>query len=193
MTQSYPAQIRVPATYIRGGTSKGVFFNLADLPPPAQQHGPPRDALLLRVIGSPDPYGKHTDGMGGATSSTSKTVIVSRSKQPGHITSDAVPRHSRSLGPRASCKNIIDSRWVTTWKMIEGVLGIKCRLTARGFKDKMQEQTLTKQSLFRLEPMSLPVLESKQIGGMVVQTTVIVTMLLFLEILFQNLCRRDQH
>ncbi len=84
MTQSYPAQIRIPATYIRGGTSKGVFFNLADLPPPAQQHGPLRDALLLRVIGSPDPYGKHTDGMGGATSSTSKTVIVSPSKQPGH-------------------------------------------------------------------------------------------------------------
>ena len=84
MTQSYPAQIRIPATYIRGGTSKGVFFNLADLPPPAQQHSPLRDALLLRVIGSPDPYGKHTDGMGGATSSTSKTVIVSPSKQPGH-------------------------------------------------------------------------------------------------------------
>ena len=61
-----------------------MFFNLADLPPPAQQHGPLRDALLLRVIGSPDPYGKHTDGMGGATSSTSKTVIVSPSKQPGH-------------------------------------------------------------------------------------------------------------
>jgi probable AcnD-accessory protein PrpF len=84
VTQSYPAQIRIPATYIRGGTSKGVFFNLADLPSSAQQHGPIRDALLLRVIGSPDPYGKHTDGMGGATSSTSKTVIVSPSKQPGH-------------------------------------------------------------------------------------------------------------
>ena len=84
MTPSYPAQIRIPATYIRGGTSKGVFFNLADLPPPAQEPGPIRDALLMRVIGSPDPYGKHTDGMGGATSSTSKTVIVSPSKQPGH-------------------------------------------------------------------------------------------------------------
>ena len=84
MTPSYPAQIRIPATYIRGGTSKGVFFNLADLPPPAQEPGPSRDALLMRVIGSPDPYGKHTDGMGGATSSTSKTVIVSPSKQPGH-------------------------------------------------------------------------------------------------------------
>jgi len=84
MNQSYPAQIRIPATYIRGGTSKGVFFSLADLPAPAQQPGASRDALLLRVIGSPDPYGKHTDGMGGATSSTSKTVIVSPSKQPGH-------------------------------------------------------------------------------------------------------------
>ena len=84
MTQKHPAQIRIPATYIRGGTSKGVFFNLSDLPLSAQAPGPSRDALLMRVIGSPDPYGKHTDGMGGATSSTSKTVIVSQSKQPGH-------------------------------------------------------------------------------------------------------------
>ena len=84
MTQTHPAQIRIPATYIRGGTSKGVFFNLLDLPLSAQKPGPSRDALLMRVIGSPDPYGKHTDGMGGATSSTSKTVIVSQSKQPGH-------------------------------------------------------------------------------------------------------------
>ncbi len=76
-------QIRVPATYIRGGTSKGVFFRLEDLPEAAQQPGPVRDALLLRVIGSPDPYAKHTDGMGGATSSTSKTVILSKSAQEG--------------------------------------------------------------------------------------------------------------
>jgi len=84
VTQTHPAQIRIPATYIRGGTSKGVFFNLSDLPLSAQAPGPSRDALLMRVIGSPDPYGKHTDGMGGATSSTSKIVIVSQSKQPGH-------------------------------------------------------------------------------------------------------------
>jgi len=77
-------QIKIPATYIRGGTSKGVFFNLHDLPEAAQVSGPARDALLLRVIGSPDPYGKHTDGMGGATSSTSKTVILSKSSQPDH-------------------------------------------------------------------------------------------------------------
>jgi probable AcnD-accessory protein PrpF len=69
---------------MRGGTSKGVFFNLTDLPPSAQVPGPARDALLLRVIGSPDPYGKHTDGMGGATSSTSKTVILSKSSRPRH-------------------------------------------------------------------------------------------------------------
>ncbi len=77
-------QIKVPATYMRGGTSKGVFFHLQDLPPAAQQPGPARDALLLRVIGSPDPYGKQIDGMGGATSSTSKTVIVSKSSRPDH-------------------------------------------------------------------------------------------------------------
>lgn len=77
-------QIKIPATYMRGGTSKGVFFRLQDLPEKAQQAGPARDALLLRVIGSPDPYGKHTDGMGGGTSSTSKTVILSRSKSPDH-------------------------------------------------------------------------------------------------------------
>jgi len=77
-------QIRVPATYIRGGTSKGVFFNLEELPASAQSPGEARDNLLLRVIGSPDPYGKQTDGMGGATSSTSKSVIVSKSAEPEH-------------------------------------------------------------------------------------------------------------
>ena len=77
-------QIRIPATYMRGGTSKGVFFRLQDLPPSAQVAGAARDALLLRVIGSPDPYGKQIDGMGGATSSTSKTVIVAASSRPDH-------------------------------------------------------------------------------------------------------------
>ena len=77
-------QIRIPATYMRGGTSKGVFFRLQDLPEAAQVPGPARDALLLRVIGSPDPYGKQIDGMGGATSSTSKTVILSKSGKPDH-------------------------------------------------------------------------------------------------------------
>ncbi|WDE05881.1 2-methylaconitate cis-trans isomerase PrpF [Thalassomonas viridans] len=77
-------QIKIPATYMRGGTSKGVFFNLTDLPEAAQVPGAVRDAILLRVIGSPDPYGKQTDGMGGATSSTSKTVILSKSSQADH-------------------------------------------------------------------------------------------------------------
>jgi probable AcnD-accessory protein PrpF len=81
---AYAPQIRIPAVYMRGGTSKGVFFRLTDLPEPAQVPGRARDALLLRVIGSPDPYGKHTDGMGGATSSTSKTVILSKSSRTGH-------------------------------------------------------------------------------------------------------------
>jgi probable AcnD-accessory protein PrpF len=77
-------QIKVPAVYMRGGTSKGVFFRLQDLPESARMPGAARDALLLRVIGSPDPYGKQIDGMGGATSSTSKTVIVSQSTRPDH-------------------------------------------------------------------------------------------------------------
>ena len=81
---SHPPQISIPATYMRGGTSKGVFFRLQDLPPAAQLPGQARDALLVRVIGSPDPYGKHTDGMGGATSSTSKVVIISKPSQPDH-------------------------------------------------------------------------------------------------------------
>jgi len=80
----FKPQIKVPATYMRGGTSKGVFFNLTDLPKPAQVAGEARDNLLLRVIGSPDPYSKQTDGMGGATSSTSKTVILSKSEQANH-------------------------------------------------------------------------------------------------------------
>ncbi|MCG6464617.1 2-methylaconitate cis-trans isomerase PrpF [Vibrio parahaemolyticus] len=83
-TPNKMSQIKVPATYMRGGTSKGVFFNLEDLPSEAQVAGEARDKLLLRVIGSPDPYAKQIDGMGGATSSTSKTVIVSRSSRDGH-------------------------------------------------------------------------------------------------------------
>ena len=81
---AHTPQTRIPATYMRGGTSKGVFFSLDDLPERARRPGPARDALLLRVIGSPDPYGKQIDGMGGATSSTSKTVILARSARPEH-------------------------------------------------------------------------------------------------------------
>jgi probable AcnD-accessory protein PrpF len=81
---AHAAQIKIPATYMRGGTSKGVFFSLKDLPETAQIPGPARDALLLRVIGSPDPYDKQIDGMGGATSSTSKTVILSKSIKADH-------------------------------------------------------------------------------------------------------------
>ncbi|MDN4544884.1 2-methylaconitate cis-trans isomerase PrpF [Pseudomonas sp. C32] len=81
---AHAPQIKIPATYMRGGTSKGVFFSLKDLPEAAQVPGPARDALLLRVIGSPDPYDKQIDGMGGATSSTSKTVILSKSTQADH-------------------------------------------------------------------------------------------------------------
>lgn len=77
-------QVKIPATYIRGGTSKGVFFKLSDLPERCQQPGEARDKLLLRVIGSPDPYGAQIDGMGGATSSTSKTVILAKSSRPDH-------------------------------------------------------------------------------------------------------------
>jgi probable AcnD-accessory protein PrpF len=81
---AHSPQIKIPATYMRGGTSKGVFFSLKDLPEAAQIPGPVRDALLLRVIGSPDPYDKQIDGMGGATSSTSKTVILSKSLKADH-------------------------------------------------------------------------------------------------------------
>ncbi|MFJ2691825.1 2-methylaconitate cis-trans isomerase PrpF [Pseudomonas sp. NPDC087336] len=81
---AHAPQIKIPATYMRGGTSKGVFFSLNDLPEVAQVPGPARDALLLRVIGSPDPYDKQIDGMGGATSSTSKTVILSKSTKADH-------------------------------------------------------------------------------------------------------------
>lgn len=76
---AHAPQVKIPATYIRGGTSKGVFFRLQDLPAACQVPGEPRDKLFLRVIGSPDPYAAHIDGMGGATSSTSKCVIDRKS------------------------------------------------------------------------------------------------------------------
>jgi probable AcnD-accessory protein PrpF len=81
---SHPPQIKIPATYMRGGTSKGVFFALGDLPHAAQSPGAVRDAILLRAIGSPDPYGKQIDGMGNGSSSTSKAVILSKSTRPDH-------------------------------------------------------------------------------------------------------------
>lgn len=84
MAQTFAQQLRIPATYMRGGTSKGVFFSLDELPDFARSPGPARDKLLLRVIGSPDPYAKQIDGMGGATSSTSKTVILSKSSRADH-------------------------------------------------------------------------------------------------------------
>jgi probable AcnD-accessory protein PrpF len=84
LSTNFAPQIRIPATYMRGGTSKGVFFRLQDLPERAQLPGVARDALLMRVIGSPDPYGKQIDGMGGATSSTSKTVILAKSAKTDH-------------------------------------------------------------------------------------------------------------
>lgn len=77
-------QIKIPAIYMRGGTSKGVFFRRQDLPAEARQPGPVRDAILLRTLGSPDPYGKQIDGMGNASSSTSKAVILSASSRPDH-------------------------------------------------------------------------------------------------------------
>jgi len=81
---THPPQIKIPAIYMRGGTSKGVFFHVPDLPLPAQQPGAARDAILLRTLGSPDPYGKQIDGMGNASSSTSKAVLLARSTQPDH-------------------------------------------------------------------------------------------------------------
>ncbi|OLU35950.1 2-methylaconitate cis-trans isomerase PrpF [Pseudomonas sp. PA27(2017)] len=81
---AYLPQVKIPATYMRGGTSKGVFFRLQDLPEPCQLPGEARDQLFMRVIGSPDPYSAHIDGMGGATSSTSKCVILSKSARPEH-------------------------------------------------------------------------------------------------------------
>ncbi|HEX5304880.1 MAG TPA: 2-methylaconitate cis-trans isomerase PrpF [Dyella sp.] len=122
---SHNPQNRIPATYMRGGTSKGVFFRLQDLPEAAQLPGAARDALLQRVIGSPDPYGKQIDGMGGATSSTSKTVIVSKSHRPDHdvdylfgqvaIDTDFVDwsgncgNLSAAVGPFAIAAGLVDS------------------------------------------------------------------------------------
>ncbi|NLJ51354.1 MAG: 2-methylaconitate cis-trans isomerase PrpF [Alcaligenaceae bacterium] len=122
---SHVAQIKIPATYMRGGTSKGVFFSLSDLPEAAQTPGTARDAILKRVIGSPDPYAKQIDGMGGATSSTSKTVIISKSTQADHdvdylfgqvaINSDFVDwsgncgNLSSAVGPFAIHAGLIDS------------------------------------------------------------------------------------
>ena len=122
---AHAPQIKIPATYMRGGTSKGVFFRLHDLPEAAQVPGTARDALLLRVIGSPDPYGKQIDGMGGATSSTSKTVIISKSTQAGSRRRlpvrpglDRQGRSSTGAATAATCRRRSGrSRSPTAWSM----------------------------------------------------------------------------
>ena len=81
---AYIPQIRVKATYMRGGTSKGTFFNIADLPKEAQEDKVKRDKLLQRIVGSPDIYKQQMDGMGGATSTTSKAILVGKSTVPNH-------------------------------------------------------------------------------------------------------------
>ncbi|MDD2291363.1 MAG: 2-methylaconitate cis-trans isomerase PrpF [Aliarcobacter sp.] len=81
---NYEPQFKVKATYMRGGTSKGTFFNIADLPKEAQENPAKRDKLLQRIVGSPDVYKQQMDGMGGATSSTSKAILVGKSSVPGH-------------------------------------------------------------------------------------------------------------
>ena len=80
----YKPQFKVKATYMRGGTSKGTFFNIADLPEPAQVAGKARDKLLQRIVGSPDVYKKQMDGMGGASSSTSKAILIGKSQKTDH-------------------------------------------------------------------------------------------------------------
>ena len=81
---NYKPQFKVKATYMRGGTSKGTFFNIADLPKEAQEDTKKRDKLLQRIVGSPDVYKQQMDGMGGATSSTSKAILVGKSSVPNH-------------------------------------------------------------------------------------------------------------
>ena len=83
-TTAFAPQVGVKATYMRGGTSKGTFFNLNDLPERCQVAGEARDKFLLRVVGSPDPYGKQIDGLGNGSSSTSKVVILSKSDIADH-------------------------------------------------------------------------------------------------------------
>ena len=66
------SQQKVRAVYMRGGTSRAIFFHERDLPAP----GPERDHILLASIGSPDPYGRQIDGLGGGISSLSKACII---------------------------------------------------------------------------------------------------------------------
>lgn len=96
-------QRKIPAVLMRGGTSKGLFFRADALPQNAQLC----NQLLLRAMGSPDPYGKQIDGVGGGTSSTSKIVIVGKSEQTdcdvdylfGHVAiGDALIDYSGNCG-----------------------------------------------------------------------------------------------
>ncbi|HWS77736.1 MAG TPA: 2-methylaconitate cis-trans isomerase PrpF [Thermomonas sp.] len=133
---THPPQLRIPATYMRGGTSKGVFFRLDDLPAAARVPGNARDALLQRVIGSPDPYRQHIDGMGGATSSTSKCVIISRSTQAGHDVDylyGQVSIDSAFVDWSGNCGNLssavgpfaIDNGFIPAERLVDGMVEVR--------------------------------------------------------------------
>jgi len=151
---AFKPQQKIRATYMRGGTSKGVFFNVADLPPEAQVPGPARDALCLRVIGSPDPYGKHTDGMGGATSSTSKVVLVSKSDRPGHDVDylfGQVSIDSPFVDWSGNCGNL--SAAVGPFAIAEGLIGA-ARVPAEGPCEVRIWQANIEKTLLNQVPMS---------------------------------------
>ena len=151
---AFKPQQKIRATYMRGGTSKGVFFNVADLPPEAQGPGPARDALCLRVIGSPDPYGKHTDGMGGATSSTSKVVLVSKSDRPGHDVDylfGQVSIDSPFVDWSGNCGNL--SAAVGPFAIAEGLIGA-ARVPAEGPCEVRIWQANIEKTLLNQVPMS---------------------------------------
>ena len=72
-------QKRIRAVFMRGGTSRALFFHATDLP----GAGPDRDRILLTALGSPDPYGRQLDGLGGGISSLSKACIIGPPSHPG--------------------------------------------------------------------------------------------------------------
>jgi 2-methylaconitate cis-trans-isomerase PrpF len=71
-------QIKIPAVFMRGGTSNAIVFNAKDLPRDRARW----DEIFLAAIGSPDPYGRQLDGMGGGISSLSKVCVVGPSTRP---------------------------------------------------------------------------------------------------------------
>lgn len=115
-------QRKIPCTVMRGGTSRALFFKEADLPPDPIV----RDRVIMAAFGSPDPYGRQINGLGGATSTTSKVAVISPregEKNTVNYTFGQVSITSSLIDRKGNCGNI--SSAVGPFAIDEGMVEVE--------------------------------------------------------------------